>query len=595
MMHGTLRLLLLAALPLLALSACGDDDPSLPVRVQAGSSQQVSACQSLRLAGSVSGEVRRVWWDSPQDPLLFVSTRGSDAELRAPAVVAPTTLRLSLNAEDRAGTVHSSSTEITVNPLPADASLAPGMAWDCAPFLHGVASGEPRANSVTLWTRITPNPGLTSVPVAWQVASEPSFANIVARGTRNVGTDADFTLSIDVEGLQPARTYYYRFLSAEGVTSAIGRTRTAPAGAVERLRIAVASCSSVYSGYFNAYRRIAERAELDLVIHLGDYIYDFVDEQEQVRVPSPYPTEPTNLQQWRERHAYYLADPDLRRARAMHPWMMIWDNHDVDAGSPPSYGGGTQAFREWNAIRTSDGEPNRIYRSAPFGDLVDLFLLDALLHRNRDKVPGTDAPSILGNEQFEWLRDGLRASRATWRLLGNQRLLGTVRINPTYAQFIGGERREVFDPGAWDGFPEDRSRLLSLLTTEGIKDNLILSGDSHVSIALDLIDTPRVPGAPSAGVELLPTSISRGNFDETLSTLPPALQTSTLNAILSDTRGRNSHHVYVELTKHGYGTLDITRDRIVAAFWYSPLLQRSDAEEAGPTVTVERGANRWTR
>ncbi len=596
-MNRTLRWLPLVMLSLLALNACGDDDPPLPVRVQAGSAQRASACQTLRISGTVTGDARRIWWDSPQDSLLYVSTSGSDAELRAPAVVVPTTLHLRLNAEDRTGMVHSSSTEITVDPLPSPASLAPGMAWDCAPFLHGVASGEPRENSVTLWTRITPDPGRTSPRVAWEVASEPRFADIVAHGARQVGMDSDFTLSVNVGGLQAARTYYYRFVSEEGVASAVGRTRTAPSGAVERLRFAVASCSSVYSGYFNAYRRIAERTELDLVIHLGDYIYDFVDEQEQIRVPSPYPTEPETLQQWRERHAFYLADPDLRRARAMHPWMMIWDNHDVDAGSPPSYGGGTQAFREWNAMGASDGGPNRIYRSAPFGDLVDLFLLDALLHRNIEKVPGTDDPSILGNEQFEWLRDGLRASRATWRLLGNQRLLGTVRINPTYAAFIGGERREVFDPGAWDGFAADRSRLLSLLTAEGIKDNLVLSGDSHVSIVLDLVDHPQTPGALSAGVEFLPTSISRGNFDETLTGFgfPPAQQATTLNAILNDTRRRNPHHVYVELTKHGYGTLDITHDRIVAGFWYSPVLQRSDEEEAGPSFTVERGANRWTR
>jgi len=586
----------------LLFSACGDNDPSLPVAVTvaAGPRQQAAACQRLELHGLVSGSARRVWWENADGPAVYIHQSGSaSAWLRAPVDSVPTTLRLRLNAIDAAGQVHSDSLTIDVAAAPPEADLAAGMARDCIPFPHGVASGDPLPESVLLWTRIAVDDTATEmVPVNWEVASDPAFENIVQVGRVTAPRVDDFTVHVEVGGLSPHTTYYYRFIDRSGESSAIGRTRTAPRGAHDHLRFAVASCSSIYSGYFNAYRRIAERSDLDLTIHLGDYLYDFVDQDEQIRIPTPYPSEPGDLDGWRARHAYYLADPDLRRARAMHPWMMIWDNHDVEASAAPHYNGGVQAFREWNPIRvTASDHPEIIYRSARFGDLVDLVFIDVLLHRNQDTVPGTEAMSIMGDQQFGWLTDQLRSSTTVWRVMANQRLTGTVRINPIYSEFVGGGRRDIFDPGAWDGFPEDRQRLFTLLADETSGDNLVLSGDSHVSIALDLVEQPTLPGSPSVGVELLPTSISRGNFDETLTGLglSSAFQESLLRAISGDTLRRNPHHAYLDLTRHGYGILDITRERITAEIWYSEILAHSEQEVLGKSLTVARSSNRWQR
>jgi alkaline phosphatase D len=378
----------------------------------------------------------------------------------------------------------------------------------------------------------------------------------------------------------------------------MGRTRTAPLGPVAGLRFAAASCSSIYSGWFNAYRRIAERDDLDLMIHVGDYIYDFVDEEEQIRVPAIFPTEPASLEEWRALHAYYLADPDLRMARAVHPWMLLWDNHDLDRVTGPSFAGSVQAFREWNPIPDTDpARPEIAYRRLRFGDLADVIMMDVLLHRDIDLVPGTQEPSILGTEQFAWLAAELEASPTAWRILGSQKVLGTVRVNPDLMEAFIGERREIFDPGTWDGYPAARTQLFDLLADEDIDDNLVISGDSHVSAVMDLVDHPQTPGNPPVGVEILPTSISRGNFDETLKGLglTPGVIASVLPGLVADTLPRNPHHLYLELSLHGYGVLDVTPARIVAEIWYSDILARSDEETLGASFTVERGANHWTR
>jgi len=585
-----------------ALVGCGDDDPDLaavPVTVRAQIPATAASQAKIPLVADITGRVRRVTWVSESDLLLTIDGFDSaSAFVQTPCVVVDTPLRFRVDVEDRDGVVHSDSGEVIVAAHAPVPGLAEGMAWDAAPFRHGVASGDPLPDGVLLWTRLTPAEPTDEKIVRWQIADHPSFATILDEGTVTARSDRDFTVQVDVRRLRPSQTYFYHFLDEGGARSAVGRTRTAPAAHVDRLRFAVGSCSSIYSGYFNAYRRVAERIDLDLFIHLGDYLYDFVDDQERVRIPDPYPQPPQNLDEWRERHAYYLADPDLRRARAMHPWAMIWDNHDLEVSAAPSYNGSVQAFREWNPIRNViPGDDERIYRGISYGNLVDLLMLDEDLYRDLDAVPGTEAKSMLGGAQHQWLVDSLRTSTSAWRILGSQRLFGTVRINPVYARFIDGSTRDVFDPRAWDGYPEERSRLLSLLRDEQIDDNIVLSGDSHISVALDLVDDPNTPTFPSAGVEMLATSISRGNFDETLRGLgfDDALQQSVLTAMLNDTRRRNPHHVYVELTKHGYGTLDVTPDRVVAQFWYSEILSRVDTEEPGPALTVERGANRWTR
>ncbi|MCW5889185.1 MAG: alkaline phosphatase D family protein [bacterium] len=569
--------------------------------VDAGPDRSATACETVTLAASVGGDVASLRWEAVTTvPPVALTASGATAVVQAPAVAVPTDVHVRVVAIDRNGNEAADEVTLTVQPAPREAGLANGMAPDCAPFRHGVASGDPRADGVVLWTRLTPGSGAQRASATWEMAADAAFATPVAGGVVETDADRDFTVKVDVGGLAAATTYWYRFRDAQGRVSAPGRTRTAPLAAGERLRFAVASCSSIYSGYFNAYRRIAERTDLDLVIHLGDYLYDFVDPDEQVRVPTPFPAQPADLAEWRARHAYYLFDPDLRWARARHPWAVVWDNHDVEYARPPDYEGSVQAFREWIPLRdVPPARPETIYRTLAFGPLADVLLLDTLLHRNQELVPGTLEPSILGSTQFDWLAAEVRRSTAAWRILGSQKLVATARVNPDFTEIFDGERRDVFDRGSWDGFPADRTRVFALLGEQG-DDNVAVSGDSHISIAGDLVDDPANPDHPydpttsnaSVGVELLPTSISRGNFDEALGAAAPP---EVYAFVIGDTLPRNPHARYLEITRHGYGILDITAERVIGEIWYSPILTRADDEELGVRLTIRRGTGRWER
>ena len=518
----------------------------------------VAACAEVVLPGAASeGSPAVDGW-----PLLFVEARGDDAVFRAPAVARPTRFRVG-------------DTLLEVTPADTSGFDVPGLAFDCAPFLHGVASGDPRPDGVTLWTRIDAG---EDTLLSWVLTRDPELADEVASGTVQASAASDYTVHVDVDALDPATTYYFRFSAPDGAVSTLGRTRTA--GETERARFAVASCSSLYSGYFNAYRRMAERDDLDLVIHLGDYIYDFVDENERIRVPpSGEVNNPDDLASHRARHAQYLSDPDLRAARAAHPFFVLWDNHDLERGAP-DYAGGVQAFREWNPIQPQDegAESDVLFRVLRYGSLADVFIVDMYLFQDRDLIEGSDAPSALGNAQFDWLRREVEASTASWRVIGMQKVF--VDLSP----FSG-----------FNDFPEDRSRIIALFREGGIDDNVFLSGDSHFTAWMDVVDDPRneeMPYDPESGegaigVELLASSISRGNFDEQL-----GMGADRIIAGIRDGFLRSPHVVDAELTSHGYGVIDLQRERMVAEIWYSPILVPSREERFGGAYAMPRGRNR---
>lgn len=476
----------------------------------------------------------------------------------------------------------------------AQEALPPNMYADTvhAPFLWGVASGDPLSDAVLIWTR--PDPESTQGgphSLTWQVASDDGMTDVLLSGQMTVDSSTDHCARIDVTGLQPATTYYYRFTSADGGHSVTGRTRTAPAGPSEQLHLAVASCSSVYSGWFNAYRRISERDDLDLVIHLGDYIYDFVDEDEQVRVPAPYPTVPQNEEEWRERHRYYLLDPDLRAARQMHPWAVIWDNHDFERQTSE----GIQAFYEYVPRRDVHGDIGKAHRVLHYGDLLDVMFMDIEKFRNIDTIAPGEA-SVLSHPQREWLLDALEGSTARWRVLGNQKMFGGWYSEgvPTWLPIPNDGT--VFDRRSWDGYMAERDTILRFIEEKGIDNIMVVSGDVHMSFAMDVSRNPRdagtydpVTGNGSLLVEFIPTSISRGNFDEAgvPASIVPLFQTAS-NAI-------NVHHRYVEFVQHGYGILNIEPDSIVAEWWYSPILSASGNETLAKSMTVGNTQNRWKR
>jgi alkaline phosphatase D len=466
-------------------------------------------------------------------------------------------------------------------------SLADGMALECGPFAYGVASGDPASDGVWLWTRVDPK---MAGEVGWEVASDPAFSDVVAAGSTLADAGSDFTVNVRAEGLQPATTYYYRFAVGDASAqsdSITGRTRTAPSGEADRLRFAVTSCTSIFSGYFNGYRAIARRLDLDGLIHVGDYLYDFPDEDELIRIPDPVPEDPETLEGWRALHAYHLSDPDLRAARAAHPWVMLWDNHDVNSGSAVE-GGGVQAFREWNPVSPPpEGEgPEVIYRRLPFGDLVDILVIDVLLFRDDPDAPDTPEKTILGETQSAWFHETIAASSATWKLVGNQKPVAVINGLLTV---LGGS--------TWNGFPDARAQMFGQLAADQVDNALFLSGDAHITAVTDLVAAPDDPKAydPKTGqgavaVEFQPASMSRGNVDEFFPT-QPALP----KAIEADSAMNNPHYRFLDLTRHGYGVLDIDAERIQAEVWYLDILERTDEEEQGASLEVRSTENHWAR
>ncbi len=461
-----------------------------------------------------------------------------------------------------------------------------------SPFIHGVTSGTPKPQSVVLWTRISPE-HTSDFNFEWEIASDVNFQNIIDFGSGMANSDRDYTVHVTAQNLQPDTYYFYRFKNGENY-SALGRTKTAPAAnSKSPVKFAIMSCSSLFSGYFNAYRRIAERQDLNAIVHLGDYIYDFVDPDERVRIPQPEPSNPVTKEDWWERHKLYLLDPDLREARAMHPWVVIWDNHDVLNSANP---GAIEAFWDYLPLEKPNLNNNKIiYNKLSFGKLVDLFMIDVLLHRNKDTLASGER-SILGFEQRAWLENGLKNSNATWKVIGNQKMVcgwSSAGI-PSWIPIPndGG----VFDRGSWDGFMEDRASLFNFFRNENINDIIFISGDAHISIAADLHEEPMssaynaTTGQGSVGVEFLPSSISRGNLDE----MSPIF--GTFQALFTGiSNSMNPQHLYSEFTSHGWGLLELYPDSAVVEFRYSNILAPTNVETMAKRMMVKKGENHWYR
>lgn len=484
------------------------------------------------------------------------------------------------------------------------------------PFLHGVASGDPSSSGVLLWTRVTLEGSSEPVLVEWVVALDPALAQVVATGGTTTGADADYTLTVEVAGLSPATTHYYQF-RALGQRSLIGRTKTLPEGPAAGLRVAVVSCANYPAGYFHAYRLIAERDDIDLVLHLGDYIYEYGEGQYGTgaplgRVPDPE-HESVALGDYRLRHAQYKADPDLQALHRQHPMVAIWDDHEVanDAyrdgaqnHQPASEGSyaerkaaAQRAYFEWMPTRRNAADPARIFRSVQIGDLADLIVLDTR-HYARDRQPadacdpsllGDPSRALLGSEQSEWLRGELTRSQArgaTWRLIGQQVMLGQLldpRLGPNC----------VANVDQWDGYAAERARLLGVLREAAIDNVVILTGDIHSSWAIDISDNPFDPsvydpatGAGSLAVEIVtPAVTSPGPVGPE--------QAPQLEAVLAQT---HPHIKYAELLRQGYVVLDVNHDRISAEWYHVGDVRSPDVSaELAASVEARAGDNHLTR
>lgn len=407
--------------------------------------------------------------------------------------------------------------------------------FDMDPFTLGVASGYPEPGAVVLWTRLAPEPlaprgGMPDTPVhvAWEVAEDERFRRVRRSGNVYATPEWAHSVHVEVTGLEPGRDYWYRFTSG-GAESPVGRTRTAPAEGAEALAIAVASCQHYENGHYAAYAAMA-RDDLDLVLHVGDYIYE---NRGLRRTRSHDEPECYTLDDYRRRYAIYKSDPNLKAAHASCPWMVTWDDHEVDNNyaDARSEQNDTDALflaRRANAYRAYYehqplprrmlplGAHQRLHARRALGGLAEVHMLDGRQHRS-DQACGTghvepcdalyDAErTMLGARQQRWLEDGLAAGRARWKLLAQQTVLAHMDQQP-------GAGVAYYNDG-WTGYPAARDRLVGFIAEQAIDDVVVLSGDIHAFMANDIYGEAGEPGSGVVASELVTTSISSAGLPQ---------------------------------------------------------------------------------
>lgn len=451
-------------------------------------------------------------------------------------------------------------------------------------FLHGVASGDPLPDAVILWTRVSVSNDIEAVELRWEVAEDSDFRELVASGTFVTDAARDFTVKVDATGLQSGSSYYYRFI-VEELSSPVGRTRTAPRGAVERLRFGVASCSSYAHGYFHGYRALSEQPDLDAVIHLGDYIYEYgTGEYGDVRSYEPE-HEIVSLDDYRTRYAQYRRDPDLQALHQQLPMIVAWDDHEVANNSwtdgaqnhmakregdfKARKAAATQAYMEWMPIR--EQERGRSFRALGYGDLVDLVVLDTRNWGRNQQLEHADDPALwdakrtlLGEDQEAWLGRQLAQSKSRWRLIAQQVMVNAFALGTNL--------------DSWQGYPAARARLMRQLA-DADGDCVILTGDVHSSWAMNLLEDD---GESSLAVELVTPGITS-----------PLL--SREKAEEREPEVTSEPHIeYAQLWKRGYMLLDIDRERVRATWHHYERVDQPEPIEAsfGAAAVVDYGGRR---
>ncbi|MEO0470848.1 MAG: alkaline phosphatase D family protein [Bacteroidota bacterium] len=485
--------------------------------------------------------------------------------------------------------------ELTAPPLTehTESLRNPGL----KPFYHGVASGDPYPESVILWTRVTPETQLSSIPVGWEVSEKEDFSTIFRSGSFTTRPERDYTVKVEAKGLHPGTQYFYRF-KALGQTSMTGKTRSA-ANDAEQLRFAFVSCSNYEWGYFNAYAQVAKEKDLSAVVHLGDYIYEYgpggYGDTTIGRVHIP-DHEIVSLQDYRDRYAQYRLDPDLRAAHARHPFIAIWDDHEITNNSykngaqnhQPDEGDyetrkaiAKQVYYEWLPIRESEHH----YRSFSFGKLADLIMLDERLAGRTQQAdsltdPRLNAPdqALLGSEQMGWFAKQLSAGKGQWKLIGNQVIYSY--LNWGYSSFS-------INLDSWDGYPAEQQQVADLIQTNAIENVIFLTGDTHRSWAFEATNQPKeyASGKGAFAVEFGVTSINSGNADERF---PADSVIAHENKIVNSSI--NPHLKYCNMRDHGYVLLSIDGEKAVADFRFVGHPNRkSDQVGTGKSFVVKTG------
>jgi len=493
-------------------------------------------------------------------------------------------------------------------PVGADADGVPR--WRSDPFALGVASGEPGPHSVLLWTRLFPGParpgavategeqrehfyeksGLSagqSCAVSYEMFADEALQNRVHTGQFSTHAERGWSVHATVTGLKPDRPYWYRF-HCGNAQSPVGRTRTAPApdADVRRLRLALASCQHYEQGHYSAHVQMA-RDDLDLVLFVGDYIYESTNPRYRIRPHTG--GVPKTLAEYRERHALYKLDADLRASHAAHPWLCTWDDHEVENDyaddqssryqDPVSFlarrAAAYQAYFEHMPVMpggpdTWGGAHQRIHRHWAWGRLADLWTLDCRQYRSaqacRDPLKGggrvvldcaeRDDPgrSMLGHAQEQWLAQGLAASRRQWRLLAQSTQVSSTGVDTPLG-------RAYYTDG-WDGYAAARTRLLQAVVDTGQDNVLLLGGDVHQNVAANLRLRPNDPASPVVASEIVGTSItSRGMGDSALARI----------------RASNPDIAHARSDERGYTRVVVTPQEMQATFLTTPFPAQAGA------------------
>jgi len=516
-------------------------------------------------------------------------------------------------------------------------------------FAHGVASGDPLADRVMLWTRVTPPADFSAeIPVQWEVASDAAFASIVARGELRTSAARDYTVKVDATGLKPATAYHYRFKAFEA-TSPTGRTRTLPTGSVAQVKLAVFSCANYPAGYFNVYADAARRGDLDATVHLGDYLYEYGqggyasgNAAALSRLSQPA-NEILSLADYRTRHAQYRTDADLQALHAAAPMIAVWDDHEIandtwmngaenHQAAEGSFAArkavALQAYHEW--MPTRNAQPDVIYRSFAFGNLLALHMLDTRVVGRDAQVDyaaffkpggfdaagftaavGNPARQLLGTAQTQWLQQQMAASSATWQMLGQQVLMGRMNIPAPilmetlqpgsgvtvsrYAAIVAKARTAPatltpeeqailaqpsipYNLDAWDGYQAARETVLGMARAMN-KNLVVLAGDTHNAWASELND---MNGNP-VGVEFATSSVSSPGFEEYLPNENPATLSAALLQLVEPLK-------YCDTARRGYMVVTATATECRAQWVYvNTITSRQFTTSAETTLAVQAG------
>ena len=503
-------------------------------------------------------------------------------------------------------------------------------------FTHGVASGEPGANSVLLWTRYA---AASDTMLTAELSATSDFAKIVGGGTVAATGDRDHTAKLVVTGLEPGRWYYYRFVAPDGTKSLTGRTRTLPKGPTSAFTLALFSCSNLPFGWFNAYAHAAARQDIDLVVHSGDYLYEYpVGDYPSLKQAVPgrdiQPAhEMVALADYRLRYAAYRSDPDLARLHALFPMIAQWDDHEITNDSwkggaenhndgegswPDRVIAAERAYREWMPVADTR------WRDYQVGDLATIFLPEtrvtgrdrqfeideivagagdtaAKLRQFAETTYRDPARQMMGVEQEKWLFDGFAASTKSgtrWQVCAQQVVMGSLFTPPESKDWFGASmadnvRRRIetaqlaakaglpFNLDAWDGYPAARSRLLAA-AQRADADLVTLTGDTHNAWAFDLSEDGR-----ATGIEIAGQSVSSPGYEGYTRGISDAQRVSALRAASPQLKWANTQD-------RGYVTVQLTRERVTAN-WHNVETIRTHTPVLKDThsMTATRGRRKY--